>query len=137
MAVYVYFIVDILFYRLSGLSFHHVPLMPHFSHLSGYSGSTCSEDLDGCVDLQCYPEVVCVDLPPPSLVAECATCPNGTTGDGQDCEDYNECVNDRSNNHDCTTLEYCRNVVESFVCDCIEGYERNSEGLFVCLFVCL
>lgn len=105
----------------------------HNSHLniSGYTGDTCSEDLDACANLQCYPEVSCVDLSPPSLVAECATCPNGTVGDGQYCEDYNECVGDRSYTHNCTTIEYCRNVIGSFECVCIEGYERNSQGLFV------
>ncbi|KAI6656725.1 Mucin-like protein [Oopsacas minuta] len=97
----------------------------------GYTGPTCSEDLDACTALQCYPEVSCVDLPPPSLVAECATCPNGTIGDGMNCEDYNECVGDRGFVHNCGNVEYCNNLIGSFECVCIDGYERNTDGVCV------
>ena len=95
----------------------------------GYTGTTCDEDFDACAALQCYPEVACVDLPPPSQLAECATCPSGTVGDGRVCEDFNECVGDRGNVHNCSDVEICSNLIGSYECSCIAGYERNTAGM--------
>ena len=99
------------------------------SHLIGYTGTTCGEDFNACATHQCYPEVLCVDLPPPSQMAVCATCPGGTVGDGRVCEDFNECVGDRGYAHNCSSEEVCRNLIGGFECSCISGYERNTAGM--------
>ena len=56
----------------------------------GYTGSFCQDDLDACaVDFQpCYPGVDCTDLPPPANISgfQCGPCPDGFTGDGQNCQ---------------------------------------------------
>lgn len=57
---------------------------------SGYDGSLCESDKDGCRDKPCYGDVTCTDVPA-SLEAqkgttfECDACPINLVGDGQTC----------------------------------------------------
>ncbi len=51
----------------------------------GYSGDTCSEDKNGCAEIECFGEVECLDIPAPGTGAVCGSCPNGFTGDGVKC----------------------------------------------------
>jgi len=56
---------------------------------SGYTGSLCESDINGCeaAGSPCYPSVVCIDNPPPNGVDgyECGSCPNGYSGNGAQC----------------------------------------------------
>ena len=56
-----------------------------FSFLKAYSGDTCSEDMNGCVEIQCFEGVDCFDIPAPGTGAQCGPCPTGFTGDGLKC----------------------------------------------------
>ena len=51
----------------------------------GWIGDDCSIDLDSCEENPCYPEVDCIDLPPPEVNATCGDCPTGLMGDGFRC----------------------------------------------------
>lgn len=56
---------------------------------NGYTGSYCAGDLDACEEnyQPCFPNVNCVDLPPPANASgyECGPCPSGYSGNGADC----------------------------------------------------
>ncbi|CBY38665.1 unnamed protein product, partial [Oikopleura dioica] len=49
------------------------------------------------------------------------TCKNGYSGDGESCEDVNECLTGR---HDCTDNESCINTVGSYHCKASKGGSR-------------
>ena len=55
-----------------------------FSSLA-YSGDTCSEDKNGCAEVECFSGVECCDIPAPGVGAECGPCATGFTGDGLKC----------------------------------------------------
>ena len=94
----------------------------------GWGGDLCDQDLDGCYLQSCYPGVSCTDLPPPSIYGTCGTCPLGTEGDGQVCLDLNECFNEGSLSHDCTSLgQRCVNTEGSFRCECLNGYIEQGD----------
>ena len=50
-----------------------------------YSGDTCSEDENGCSNIECFRGVECLDVPAPGVGAVCGSCPAGFTGDGLKC----------------------------------------------------
>ena len=57
---------------------------------SGYEGSQCELDLDGCADNPCYSEVICTDVPANEIGQypagfQCDPCPFGLVGDGTSC----------------------------------------------------
>ncbi|CBY18567.1 unnamed protein product [Oikopleura dioica] len=52
------------------------------------------------------------------------TCKNGYSGDGESCEDVNECLTGR---HDCTDNESCINTVGSYHCKASKG-DNNEKG---------
>ena len=43
-------------------------------------------DIDGCVDISCYPGVACIDAPAPETGSTCGPCPAGLVGDGSICK---------------------------------------------------
>ena len=43
------------------------------------------EDADGCQETECFPGVVCMDVPAPGVGALCGACPQGYVGDGGKC----------------------------------------------------
>lgn len=55
----------------------------HFS--AAYAGDTCSEDRNGCAEIECFRGVECRDIPAPGVGAVCGSCPSGFTGDGMKC----------------------------------------------------
>ncbi|PFX32349.1 Mucin-4 [Stylophora pistillata] len=93
--------------------------------LNGYTGKFCESDLDACeANLNpCYPGVTCIDLPPPANISgyKCGPCPNGFTGDGSKCRDFDECS--QGSNGGCSQV--CINTPGSFTCDCRKGYLLN------------
>ena len=52
---------------------------------SAWNGRFCEEDTDGCLLSTCAAEVSCTDIPAPGTGATCGPCPDGYSGDGQDC----------------------------------------------------
>ena len=54
-------------------------------HLLAYSGDTCSEDRNGCAEIECFSGVECFDVPAPGVGAICGACSTGFTGDGVKC----------------------------------------------------
>ena len=50
-----------------------------------YSGATCSEDRNGCAEVECFSGVQCFDIPAPGVGAMCGPCQTGFTGDGLTC----------------------------------------------------
>ncbi|XP_064388044.1 uncharacterized protein LOC135336225 isoform X3 [Halichondria panicea] len=82
-----------------------------------WMGEFCEEDVDGCMEFMCFDDVACTDVPAPGVGAACGMCPDGYVGDGEKCEDINECTN---GTHGCSQI--CNNVQGSFECLCNEGY---------------
>ncbi|CAH3044151.1 unnamed protein product [Pocillopora meandrina] len=106
--------------------------------LNGYTGTLCESDLDACeANLNpCYPGVKCIDLPPPANISgyKCGPCPNGFTGDGSKCRDFDECL--QGSNGGCSQV--CINTPGSFTCDCRKGYllkidQRNCDDINECV----
>ena len=52
---------------------------------SAWNGRFCEEDTDGCLLSACAAGVSCTDIPAPGIGATCGPCPDGYSGDGQDC----------------------------------------------------
>ena len=52
---------------------------------AAYTGDTCSEDKNGCAEVECFQGVECFDVPAPGVGAECGSCETGFTGDGLKC----------------------------------------------------
>ncbi|XP_019629037.1 PREDICTED: LOW QUALITY PROTEIN: mucin-like protein [Branchiostoma belcheri] len=97
----------------------------------GYTGVQCESDIDACEENSqpCYEGVRCRDYPAPANISgyECGPCPTGFTGDGETCEDINECNTTDSDVQTCAQI--CVNYPGSFACDCQAGYQLNSDGL--------
>uniref|UniRef100_H2ZQX7 TSP C-terminal domain-containing protein n=1 Tax=Ciona savignyi TaxID=51511 RepID=H2ZQX7_CIOSA len=87
--------------------------------------ANCSED-------PCYPGVECVDI---DAGFECGTCPLGYQGNGSNCTDIDECLN-----NPCSTQ--CMNTPGSYHCDpCPTGYDEtiqdvNVDGLIIPTQIC-
>ena len=56
-----------------------------YTFSTAYSGATCSEDANGCAEIECFSGVECFDVPAPGVGAVCGPCPAGFTGDGVKC----------------------------------------------------
>ena len=61
---------------------------------SAYTGDTCSEDKNGCAEVECFQGVECFDIPAPGVGAECGSCETGFTGDGLKCTGNSQQYND-------------------------------------------
>ncbi|XP_035679474.1 mucin-like protein [Branchiostoma floridae] len=96
----------------------------------GYTGVQCESDIDACEENSqpCYEGVRCRDYPAPANISgyECGPCPTGFSGDGETCEDINECNATDSGQ---TCAQICVNYPGSFTCDCHSGYQLNDDGL--------
>ena len=53
--------------------------------IAAYSGDTCSEDRNGCAEVECFTGIECFDIPAPGVGAMCGPCQTGFTGDGLKC----------------------------------------------------
>ena len=60
-------------------------IMKHLPVSTAYTGDTCSEDKNGCAEIECFEGVECFDVPAPGVGAECGPCATGFTGDGLKC----------------------------------------------------
>ncbi|KAK2158430.1 hypothetical protein NP493_1797g00012 [Ridgeia piscesae] len=94
---------------------------------TGYSGSNCADDFDGCQDNPCRKHTNCTDLTPAEHVAQkkaytCSECPKGFyADDGETCIDINEC-----DSTPCDSHGTCVNTPGTFRCDCEDGYTQTS-----------
>ncbi|RMX55775.1 hypothetical protein pdam_00025701, partial [Pocillopora damicornis] len=70
----------------------------------------------------CHKNADCVDLPEGFY----CNCKSGFSGDGQTCEDINECEFPTA----CHKDAYCNNYRGSYNCTCVSGYNGNGT---VCL----
>jgi len=95
---------------------------------SGYTGRFCENDIDACTynGQPCFKGVTCTDLSPPANITgyTCGPCPSGYSGDGENCDDINECANNSLNN----CAQKCTNTPGSFVCSCNLGFKLNSNN---------
>ena len=111
-------------------------------HLLAYSGDTCSEDRNGCAEIECFSGVECFDVPAPGEGAMCGPCSTGFTGDGVKCSgnniimkklnpiiiiyflsvDIDECAETSS-----LCDQICVNTFGSYVCTCEPGYNLNDQ----------
>ncbi|CAH1775918.1 unnamed protein product [Owenia fusiformis] len=70
-----------------------------------------------CGDIQCSVDAECVD-------GKC-TCVDGFFGDGQTCQQVDECVEQL---HECSELQYCEDLDGSYICLCKEGYTKTADN---------
>ncbi|KAK3233211.1 hypothetical protein CYMTET_56479 [Cymbomonas tetramitiformis] len=96
-------------------------------------GSLCV-NADACMAMPCYPGVGCVDVPVPGTGYTCGACPAGMDGDGETCEDVDECA--AESNGGCWALGAvdpevrtdCVNAVGGSTCTaCPEGFLGSGE----------
>lgn len=81
--------------------------------LSGFTGVYCESNIDDCINVQCSPHKVCVDLVDKY---ECR-CPPGY--DGENCSiDIDPCAKDPCSHGMC----HVDKVTHQFSCSCTAGY---------------
>jgi hypothetical protein len=83
-------------------------------------GVTCADE-DGCAEDPCFPGVACTDVPAPGTGATCGECPDGTVGDGRECE-VRGCAT-----RPCFPLVHCTDLPGSgYACGpCPDGFEGD------------
>ncbi|XP_019633198.1 PREDICTED: von Willebrand factor D and EGF domain-containing protein-like isoform X3 [Branchiostoma belcheri] len=82
-----------------------------------HMGTLCDVDIDDYCGLDpCFPEVTCTNNIDGFHV--CGDCPDGYTGDGETCNDVDECASEST--HDCAFV--CYNIPGRYYCGCTEGY---------------
>ncbi|EDV29248.1 uncharacterized protein TRIADDRAFT_19226, partial [Trichoplax adhaerens] len=91
---------------------------------AGWNGDHCTVDFDSCANFPCYENVTCTDNVAPLTGYTCGSCPQGYTGDGILCSDFDECASSATNN----CQQVCVNTVGGYTCDCQSGYQLNSDG---------
>ncbi|XP_071942282.1 uncharacterized protein [Antedon mediterranea] len=93
-----------------------------------WTGFDCSEDYDACLEEPCYPGVICRDAIAPLVNVTCGSCPNGLSGNGYKCYDYDECAAGSDQDPSvpfCEHTELCTNTLGSYTCACRSGYELH------------
>ncbi|XP_046357676.2 uncharacterized protein LOC124135985 [Haliotis rufescens] len=105
----------------------------------GWTGSTCSEDYDGCMSGPCGEGRTCTDETPmvhanTGRGYTCSSCPIGYYSEPGDvkCQDVNECLAGDG----CPGNSVCYNTKGSFTCACLSGYRKNSQGKCVDIDEC-
>ncbi|XP_078382576.1 uncharacterized protein LOC144665245 isoform X2 [Oculina patagonica] len=91
---------------------------------SGFTGNNCEHDIDECKGKtnKCDVNAVCNN----TKGSYVCTCKDGYTGDGQNCEDIDECAQDT---HNCSKVGgLCNNTEGSFNCSCKPGYTGDGHN---------
>ncbi|XP_067687043.1 uncharacterized protein [Haliotis asinina] len=99
---------------------------------TGWGGTDCSTDQNGCETKPCGSLRTCTDVTP-SVEAStnkaftCGPCPAGYQSDAANvkCQDENECQRSTS---PCPANSVCTNSVGSFACTCNSGYRKLADG---------
>ncbi|CAH1254189.1 SCUBE3 [Branchiostoma lanceolatum] len=97
---------------------------------AAFIGDMCQEQIDMCQSEPCYPGGRCIPDPNGDAGYICnSQCPEGLTGDGQNCEDRDECLEVDSvtgqPTHGCG--QDCVNFPGSYACTCQEGYRITGD----------
>ncbi|EDV29249.1 uncharacterized protein TRIADDRAFT_51362 [Trichoplax adhaerens] len=90
----------------------------------GWTGDHCTFDFDSCANFPCYENVTCTDNVAPLTGYTCGSCPQGYTGDGILCSDFDECASSATN----SCQQVCVNTIGGYTCDCQSGYQLNADG---------
>ncbi|KAK3103621.1 hypothetical protein FSP39_020595 [Pinctada imbricata] len=90
---------------------------------TGYSGSECESDFNGCANSPCDQGRTCIDLPPIEHALldrayNCSDCPTGFYENNTKCVDVDECSDPT------TCSQVCTNLEGTYVCDCFSGYRK-------------
>ncbi|KAK3284088.1 hypothetical protein CYMTET_8245 [Cymbomonas tetramitiformis] len=93
-------------------------------------GTVCEEE-DGCTAAPCFAGVACIDNPAPDTGRACGDCPPGYVGDGEVCQDVDECLHEGGG--ECwAAAPYetaCINLPGSFKCSaCPAGFRGTGEA---------
>nr|CAB3266939.1 thrombospondin A precursor [Phallusia mammillata] len=102
-----------------------------------FGGKQCSGDskatehclvkacpIDGCLSSPCYPGVECSSYDDGSFV--CGACPEGTQGDGTQCEDIDECTLVPNACFHANGVHRCQNHFAGYTClACPDGYKGD------------
>ncbi|CAH1228499.1 MUC4 [Branchiostoma lanceolatum] len=104
---------------------------------NGWGGQFCEQDIDGCSGNPCFQGVTCKDQPAPLMANqtgyECGPCPGSMIGNGEQCEDLNECLLDKNDSRACQCVNAdCINTAGSYSCNCFQGYHKDGDS-FVCV----
>ena len=83
---------------------------------NGWSGETCSVDIDECASNPCSSNAVCAN----NDGGFSCTCKTGYSGDGINCTDINECAS-----NPCSSNAVCANNEGGFYCTCNSGYSGD------------
>ncbi|XP_035666752.1 mucin-like protein [Branchiostoma floridae] len=100
-----------------------------------FIGDMCQEQIDMCQFQPCYPGGRCIPDPNGDAGYICNNqCPEGLTGDGQNCEDEDECLEVDSDTgqptHGCE--QDCVNYPGGYACTCQEGYRITGDSRNKC-----
>ncbi|XP_076818167.1 uncharacterized protein LOC143463537 [Clavelina lepadiformis] len=87
-----------------------------------WRGDICNISGNTCDVFRCFKDVNCTDTP---MGIECGPCPNGTEGDGIDCNITNNCPG--------PCKQGCRSVITGVVCSCYDGYNQSQSDPNSCL----
>jgi hypothetical protein len=86
---------------------------------SGWEGTLCDQDVDGCAGDPCFPGVTCTDVAAPGTGFTCGSCPAGYAGDGITCTDYDACQSNSCVHGDCVDDAP---PSTSYTCSCDTGW---------------
>ncbi|CAK8680216.1 unnamed protein product [Clavelina lepadiformis] len=89
-----------------------------------WRGDICNISGNTCDVFRCFKDVNCTDTP---MGIECGPCPNGTEGNGIDCNITNNCPG--------PCKQGCRSVITGVVCSCYDGYNQSQSDPNSCLDV--
>jgi len=80
----------------------------------GFTGRHCEILITECTNASCYPNVPCTEN---DFTITCGVCPSGFTGDGKNCKDIDDCVNQT-----CANGGSCVDGISNYSCSCPAGY---------------
>ncbi|XP_068719986.1 von Willebrand factor D and EGF domain-containing protein-like [Montipora capricornis] len=80
----------------------------------GYTGRDCDVVMTTCTEDSCFSNVTCFKS---GQTIACGPCPLGFTGDGKNCQDIDDCVNQTCNNG-----ASCVDGINTYSCNCAAGF---------------
>ena len=84
----------------------------------------CVSVVDPCVNFEgCGDNAMCTNI---NNQAQCE-CKAGYQGDGEECNDINECLEEGEDGHKCDMNAVCSNTDGCYTCVCLEGFKGNGK----------